>query len=222
MIMDQAELNALLLQLGNPIRRKIIKRLSQEPSYPLELAKEMGLGQQLVASHLYEMEKNGIVISSTRTSPRGPNRRVYMLKKNISIKVDFGPHLYNEKSMSLDTLDEDAVKNTTALIRRLHEIQELPRNTSKVATFTTLLTELDHRMHDLEGERAALLHIRNRIMENLEQELNTAERSLNEKRVFYYILEEHNRNIEEISKSLNLKESDIRKILHELHEIENL
>jgi ArsR family transcriptional regulator len=220
---DKPELNSLLLQLGNPIRRKIIKRLSQQPSYPLELSKEMGLGQQLIASHLYEMEKNGIVKSSIKTSPRGPNRRVYMLKKNVSIKLDFGPHLYNEKSVSLDILDAEALKDASTLIRRIQEIQKYPEDISKVTAFATILTEIDHRLHHLEEERAALLHIRNQIMSKVEQELCVAERTLDEKRVFYYILDERSRDIEEISRSLNLRESEIRRILEELKdEIENL
>jgi len=220
---DKPELNSLLLQLGNPIRRKIIKRLSQQSSYPLELSKEMGLGQQLIASHLCEMEKNGIVTSSIKTSPRGPNRRVYMLNKNISIKVDFGPHLYNEKSVSLDILDEQALKDASTLIQRIKEIQEHPEDNSKVTAFAAILTQIDHRIHDIEEEQAALLHIRNQIMAKVEQELCVAERTLNEKRVFYYILDEHSQDIEEISKSLNLRESEIRRILQELKdEIEKL
>jgi predicted transcriptional regulator len=220
---DKPELNSLLLQLGNPIRRKIIKRLSQQPSYQLELSKEMGLGQQLIASHLYEMEKNGIVTSSIKTSPRGPNRRVYMLNKNISIKLDFGPHLYNEKSVSLDILDAEALKDASTLVRRIEEIQEFPKGISKVTAFATILAEIDYRLHNLEEERAALLYIRNQIMAKVEQELCEAERTLDEKRVFYYILDERSRDIEEISKSLNLRESEIRRILEELKdEIENL
>jgi predicted transcriptional regulator len=220
---DKPELNSLFLQLGNPVRRKIIKRLSQQPSYPLELSKEMGLGQQLIASHLIEMEKNGIVGSSIKTSPRGPNRRVYMLKKNLSIKVDFGPHLYNEKSVSLDILDEEALKDASTLIQRMHEIQDYAEGISKMAAFATMLTEIDHRLHTIEEERAALLHIRNQLMEKVEQELCAGERTLDEKRVFYYLIDEHSRDIEEISKSLNLRESEIRRILEELKdEIENL
>jgi predicted transcriptional regulator len=220
--MEQSEFNSLLLQLGNPIRRKIIKRLSQESSYPLKLSKEMGLGQQLIASHLCEMEKNGIVTSSIKTSPRGPNRRVYMLKKNVSIKIDFGPHLYNEKSVSLDVLDEAALKDASTLIRKIHEVQQYPNCISKVTAFASMLTEIDRRIRTLE-ERVALFNIRNQVMGQVEQELGVAQRSLDEKRVFYYIIEEHSRDIEEISKSLNLRESEIRRILEEIKdEVANL
>jgi len=40
-MIEQPQTNLMLKAIENPIRRKIIKRLSQEPSYPLELAKEI-------------------------------------------------------------------------------------------------------------------------------------------------------------------------------------
>ena len=50
--MESEELNRILQVVENPVRKKIIKRLSQEPAYQLQLSKELGLGQSLVAKHL--------------------------------------------------------------------------------------------------------------------------------------------------------------------------
>jgi len=221
--MEQPEINALLLQLGNPIRRKIIQRLSQEPSYQLELSKEMGIGQQLIASHLNAMERIGMVTSFTKRSPRGPKRKLYMVKKNVSIHLDFGPHLYSEKSISLDSFNEEALEDSSNLLQRINEIQRSPEGVNKIAPLATLLREIDLRILDLEEERTALLHIRNQIMEKLKKVLGKSDRPTEEKRVFYYILDEHDRDIEKISKSLNLMESEIRTILEHLkNEIENI
>ena len=44
--MKERELDSVLQVIENPIRRKIIKRLSQEPSYALQLSKELGLGRK--------------------------------------------------------------------------------------------------------------------------------------------------------------------------------
>jgi predicted transcriptional regulator len=108
------ELDSILKVVENPVRRKIIKRLSQEPSYPLELSKELGMGQQLVASHLGIMERQGILDSSIETSPMGPSRKVYFLKKSVYLSVGFGPHLYSEQALSFDTIpknvSEDAAR----------------------------------------------------------------------------------------------------------------
>jgi predicted transcriptional regulator len=214
--MEETEINSLLSQLGNPIRRKIIKRLSQEPSYQLELSKEMRIGQQLIASHLDAMERNGIVTSLTKTSPRGPKRKLYMVKKNLSIYVDFGPHLYNEQSISIDGFNEEALEDASNLIRRINEIQEYPEGINKIAPLAAMVKEIDIRILNLEEERTALLYIRNQIMEKLEKTLGETGRRKDEKRVFHYVLDEHNTDIEKISKSLNLMESEIRTILEHL------
>ena len=71
--MKHGELDAVLQLIENPVRRKIIKRLSQEPSYPLQLSKELGLGQPLVAKHLgplLERHRKSIEILRERSEAR--------------------------------------------------------------------------------------------------------------------------------------------------------
>ena len=63
------DLDGLLKILENPIRRRVIERLSQEPNYSLRLSKELGLGQQLVTKHLNLMEDAGLVTTKNQTSP---------------------------------------------------------------------------------------------------------------------------------------------------------
>ena len=43
---NQSELDTNLLIVENLVRRRIIRRLSQEPSYPLELARELGIREE--------------------------------------------------------------------------------------------------------------------------------------------------------------------------------
>src|SRR5438552_303021 len=86
--MKERELDSVLQVIENPVRRKIIKRLSQESGYALQLSKELGLGQPLVAKHLSLMEKAGLVTSALESSPSGPERRRYSLAKSISITMD--------------------------------------------------------------------------------------------------------------------------------------
>lgn len=65
--------------LENPVRRKIIKRLSQEPTYALELAKDIGETQQLVTTHLALMERDGFIDSNFESSPAGPKGSFFSL-----------------------------------------------------------------------------------------------------------------------------------------------
>src|SRR5438105_6049680 len=96
----------MLLTIENPIRRKIIKRLSQEPSYQLQISRELGFSQQLVAKHLDSMEDSGVVSSLMESSPHGPMRKEYLLNKSVSLTIDFAPNLFRTKIMSFATMPE--------------------------------------------------------------------------------------------------------------------
>src|SRR5579864_3541515 len=100
--MKERELDSVLQVMENPVRRRIIKRLSEEPCYALQLSKELGLGQPLVAKHLGIMEKAKLVTSVMVDSPSGPQRRRYSLAKSISITMDVAPHLFKETAIAFD------------------------------------------------------------------------------------------------------------------------
>ena len=88
---EEDGLDSILLAIENPVRRKIIRRLSRQPSYQLQISKELGFSQQLVAKHLDAMEGTGLVSSLMENSPHGPRRREYLLNRSISLSIDFAP-----------------------------------------------------------------------------------------------------------------------------------
>ena len=102
----KGDLDLFLMILENPTRRDIIKRLSEEPNYSLQLAKDLGLGQQLVAKHLRVMEESGIVASSVEASPLGPKRKIYTLNKNVSVTLDVSRHFFKAKVVFFDSEPE--------------------------------------------------------------------------------------------------------------------
>ena len=107
--MDHEELDSLLQVIENPVRRRIIKRLSQESGYALQLSKELGLGQPLVAKHLAIMEQAGLVTAASERSSSGPRRRRYSLARSVSITMDVAPNLSSrEGSHSRPPLREGA------------------------------------------------------------------------------------------------------------------
>src|SRR2546427_10512694 len=93
--MKQEELDAVLRVIENPVRRRIIKRLSRGPSYALQLSKELGLGQPLVAKHLSIMESAGLVTSTVEASPNpsGGKRKRDSLARSVTITMDLAPDL---------------------------------------------------------------------------------------------------------------------------------
>ncbi len=207
----------MLKAVENPVRRKIIKRLSQEPSYPLELSKEIGEAQQLVTSHLAILEKAGIVGSNVTASPYGPNRRSYYLKQSGYISLIFGPHLFNEQLLNFQSLPTELSSQATDFMKRLSNIEKSDIE-SKIEPFSCLLKDIDDKLSALETEKTVLLFIRNLAMKHAAQELQSQAKSHDERRILHHILDERTTDVESISKALNLKESIVRIMLEKLQQ----
>jgi len=214
--MVEQQIDSILTVIENPIRRQIIKRLSQEPSYPLELAKEIGQAQQLVTSHLAILEKMGLVSSSIEASPNGPKRKMFYLNKSSSLSFSFGPHLFNEQCLNFETLPSELSSQAADFMKRISDIQGSSK--SKIEPFSCLLKDIDAKLDDLESEKAVLLFIRNLAMKNVAKDLACQDKTHDERRILHHILDERTKDIESISKSLNLKESFVRVMLEKLRE----
>ena len=92
------EVDELFYLLENPTRRRILKLLSVERLYPLQLSKEIDVTQQAVVKHLRILEDHGLVKSRDEPSRRGPNRRVYKASRDVSLHIDIGPSTYKQKA----------------------------------------------------------------------------------------------------------------------------
>ena len=218
--MKQEELDSILQVLENPVRRRIIKRLSQEPCYALQLSKELGLGQALVAKHLSLMERAGLVASTRESSPNGPSRRRYTVAKNISINVDLAPNVFIERAVVSggSFAEEKKTSRKAALMsrRRSRGSEELGRR------------QVGALLHLGDTERPGLQHSRGREGPDCahrgeeqgdvggRRDSPRSGRNSDKKRVLFHILDEHDKEVESISTSLNLRELVVRTILDEL------
>jgi len=214
--MHREELDRVLQVMENPVRRQIIKRLSQESCYALQLSKELGLGQPLVAKHLGVMEKAGLVTSVSEISPSGPPRKKYSLSRGLSITLDVGPNIFIERGASFESGSKREASQRGGLLRqRYREAAETKDGRARLSLLSDLLGEVDERLEEMEDERGELLDIRNRTMSEAAQIVNKLER-LDMRRVLFHILDEHDREVESISEALNLREVAVRGILEEL------
>jgi len=210
-------LDSILMVLENPTRRDIIKRLSEEPNYPLQLAKELGLGQQLVAKHLRVMEEAGIVTSSVESSPHGPKRRIYSLNKSISVTLDVATHLFKAKVVSFDSKPE-LEKTSEAFVQLMDRMDQTLTHREKsrrIQSFTQIISEIDKRLEALETERSILLYIRNFAMKEASRVIETFKNS-DTRRVLYHALDERAVTVKSLSKTLNMREAVVREILSKL------
>jgi predicted transcriptional regulator len=203
--------------LENPTRRFIIKRLSEEPNYPLQLAKDLGLGQQLVAKHLRVMEDAGMVASSVEDSPYGPKRRIYTVNRNMSVTLDVSTHFFKTKIVFFDAEPErEEISGTSAfLMDKMDETLEQQKQQEIITPLTKIISEIDKQLEDLESERAILLYIRNFAMKEASHIIEPFKNS-DTRRIIRYALDEHDISVENISKSLNLREDVIRQALSKL------
>jgi predicted transcriptional regulator len=217
--MDKQELDSVLQVMENPVRRKIIKRLSQEPAYALQLSKELGLGQPLVAKHLAAMENAGLVKTVSEDSPNGPRRKLYSLAKGISITMDVGPNLFIERGMAFEARPgkEKTTQEASHLRQKVQHAIEGNDESKRLSLLSEALDEVDRRIDKIEQERLELLGVRNLAMREASR-VASKFAELDTRRVFFHILDEHDREVERISEALNLREFSVRSILEELED----
>lgn len=217
--MDKNELDSALQVMENPVRRKIIKRLSQEPAYALQLSKELGLGQPLVAKHLAAMENAGLVKTVSEDSPNGPRRKLYSMAKGISITMDVGPNLFIARGMVFEAKPgkEKTSQEVSQLRRKVQHAIEGSDESKKLSLLSEALDEVDRRMDEIEQERLELLGVRNLAMREASMVASKFD-ELDTRRVLFHILDEHDRGVERISEALNLRELSVKSILEELED----
>lgn len=218
--MKQGELDSVLQVIENPVRRRIIKRLSQEPCYALQLSKELGLGQPLVAKHLSIIESAGLVTSILESSPNGPERKRYLLAKSISITMDLAPNLFMERAVAFGAVPakEKSSREIGLLNKRVRVALDNPDDRERLALISEIVDDVDKRMRVVEEERVALLSVRNTAMTEAARIASKLE-GLDTKRVLFHILDKHDREVESISQSLNLREMVVRSILEEFRDV---
>jgi len=211
------ELENILRIFENPARREIIKRLSQEPNYSFQLAKDTGLSQQQIANHLKVMEEAGIVDSSNISGAGGPSRRVYSLNKSFSIVLDVAPHMYNEKIVAFDvTPDKEMISmDFVDLMEKIDKILEYPKSRDRIEPLAQIIGDIDQEISKLEEERLVFLFIRNLVMSEAHKEIQILD-SADARRVIYSAIDEHDSTVAGISKALNLREDFIRETIQKI------
>ncbi|MCL4355758.1 MAG: ArsR family transcriptional regulator [Nitrososphaerota archaeon] len=214
--MSQAELDAVLGTVENPIRRMIISRISEEPNYQLQLSKELKISQQLVAKHLMTMERAGLVSTVSQDSPRGPQRKEYMLKSSFSVTVDLAPNLFRTRIFSFGALPGVAETDEHAqMMTQISGVLRYPDGASRIHPLTHVVAEVDRKLKAMEEERAVLLYIRSLALREAAR-IGTSLPMADRKRVVRYLMREEGDGVEAICSSLGLEKQVVCDILEEI------
>lgn len=137
------ELDILLSLVENPTRRRILERIVREPSYPLQLSKELGVSTQAVMKNLTLMEHHGMVERTEVRSDMGPNRFLYAPRREFTLVVDMRQHTFTAR-VTVPEGEADAAKAGAARLK-----------------------EIDERIDEIDNERSALLREREMIIESM-------------------------------------------------------
>jgi predicted transcriptional regulator len=214
--MSQSELDAVLGTVENPIRRRIIARLSEEPNYQLQLSKELGISQQLVAKHLDTIERAGLVSTMDQDSPRGPKRKEYLLKHSFSVTVDLAPNLFRARIFSFGAVPGIQENSERALVAsQVGGVMRYQEGTSRIRPLTRVVAEVDKKLKDMEEERAVLLYIRSLALREAAR-ITTSLPMDDRKRVVRYLMREGSDGIGVLSASLGLQKQVVGEILAEI------
>jgi predicted transcriptional regulator len=212
-LVSRAELDSILVAVENPIRRRILRRLSEEPGYQLQLSKELGLSQQLVAKHLDSIEGAGLVTSMLEASPRGPKRKEYLLRKSVSITIDFAPNLFRTKVFSFGAGPEQS-SESAALLARMNEVIRYPDDASKIGPLAEVITEVDKKLVQMEDERAVLLYVRSLAIREATKESSVLRKG-DRRKMLQHLLREQSDDIDRMSESLGMQATLVGDILSE-------
>lgn len=102
------DIDRILAVLSNPIRRRILKKLSTETNYPLQLSRELDVSQQALMKHIKVLEDFGFIKSvEVKSVKGGPPRNLYVVRRRISVRIDLGPNTYEEQLFSFDAYGEE-------------------------------------------------------------------------------------------------------------------
>jgi predicted transcriptional regulator len=214
--LSQSELDVLLGTVENPIRRRIIARLSEEPNYQLQLSKELGISQQLVAKHLSTIEGAGLVGSTMEDSPRGPQRREYLLRKSISVTIDLAPNLFRTRMFSFGSVPGiESGSEQDQLVTKINEVFRHPDEASRIGPLAEIISEVDGKLKKLEDQRGVLLYLRNMVLREatrVTSGLGKADR----RNILRQLMKAQQGNVPDISSILGLRREMVVEILEQV------
>ncbi len=216
-LVSRAELDSILLAVENPIRRRILRRLSEDRGYQLQLSKELGLSQQLVAKHLDSIEGAGLVTSMMEASPRGPRRKEYLLQKSVSISIDFAPNLFRTKVFSFGAVSgpDQSSAESAALVAKMNDVLRYPDEASRIGPLAEVITEVDKKLVQMEDERAVLLYLRSLAIREATK-ASSALRKGDRRKMLQHLLREQSDDIDRMSESLGVQATIVGDVLSEI------
>lgn len=208
--MNETEMDILLAAIGNPTRRRILRKLVKETHYPLQLSKELSVSQQAIMKHLKVLENSDLVTSVFMDSDTGPPRKCYVATKRFTLVIDLSPELFNEE---LRFLEGDEVIQAESDSDSLRNVENLRM---KLAEFMALIDGFNIQLDELSAKRDEIMSKKDYFMRYANDIIDRLCDSYEERKVLRYIVSEDEMDLESMSEKLDMRESEIEKVMRSL------
>ncbi|RLI04063.1 hypothetical protein DRO31_00170 [Candidatus Bathyarchaeota archaeon] len=202
--------------IGNPVRRRIIQKLSEGPDYTLRLSNELNIHQQLASKHLKVIRNAQLVDVVRQPSDKGADKNMFSLNKFYSLQIDFSPNLYNQRLISFNNpqLWITADNYMDKLEDQVMELTDEECGVDSINPLSTIVQSIDDELESLEKRRARLLYIRNLAMNASVTALEELDRK--KRQIIHYVLNQGSASIDAISRHMQLREQTIKDLVDDL------
>lgn len=188
----------ILNMISNPTRRRILESLTKEPSYPLQLSKEIGVSQQAIMKNLDLLERNGMVIGHQVSSAMGPMKVVYEPTTEFTVVIDMRRSMFSADVTDESGSEEDVIPITET-------IDELRSEISRI----------DKEVEELERQRSALIRKRQNMISWAMSQLDDEGFTSLHKNLMYQMLNNPDVPEADIIRKMSQR-TDIERSLHEI------
>jgi len=218
--MDDTDLDTLLAAIGNPTRRRILRKLVKETHYPLQLSKELSVSQQSIMKHLKVLEESDLVKGMFVDSDSGPPRKCYVATKRFTLVIDLAPELFNEELRFHEKGDVIEAESDSKALRNADNLRLNLRNADnlrlKLAEFMAHIESINYDLDGLAAKRDELLARKEYAMRYANDIIDSLCESYDERKVLRYIISEDDISLDMMSEKLDMRESEIERIMKSL------
>ena len=192
------DIDMILNMISNPTRRRILESLTKEPSYPLQLSKEIGVSQQAIMKNLELLVRNGMVIGHQVSSAIGPMKVVYEPTTEFTVVIDMRRSMF-----SADVTDESGSEDDVAPI------------TETIDELRSEISRIDKEVEELERQRSALIRKRQNMISWAMSQLDDEGFTSLHKSLMYQMLNNPDVPEADIIRKMSQR-TDIERSLHEI------
>ena len=149
--MENDDLDDIISALLNSTRREILKMLTIDDSYALEMSRWLGVSQQAINKQLDMLEKAKLISSAGFVpSSAGASRKIYQPSGFSTITIDYSRNFFEIKRMGLEYGEEERKAPGLDNSELLYDLARVNQNIDELMVKRTgLLNEKDEILESL-------------------------------------------------------------------------